>query len=166
MQNVSLFRLSLPLIVSMSLLAAGPVQAQDTASAMVTCKDGSSSKGGQGACSHHGGVNKSADATGTAAVNTSTPATAGKAAATAAAPTASNTAPASSNTMTKSTSSPAGDTSTPAAAGKSGATASAAGTTGKSGTPTAKCKDGTLSYSAHHSGSCSSHGGVAQFLDK
>ncbi len=29
---------------------------------------------------------------------------------------------------------------------------------------TAKCKDGTFSMSAHHSGSCSHHGGVAQFL--
>ena len=29
---------------------------------------------------------------------------------------------------------------------------------------TAKCKDGSFSESAHHSGSCSRHGGVAQFL--
>ena len=29
---------------------------------------------------------------------------------------------------------------------------------------TAKCKDGSYSTSAHHSGSCSHHGGVAQFL--
>ena len=29
---------------------------------------------------------------------------------------------------------------------------------------TAKCKDGTFSMSKHHSGSCSHHGGVAQFL--
>lgn len=28
---------------------------------------------------------------------------------------------------------------------------------------TAKCRDGTMSFSAHHSGSCSHHGGVAQF---
>ncbi len=26
--------------------------------------------------------------------------------------------------------------------------------------PTAKCNDGTVSYSAHHSGTCSHHGGV------
>jgi len=32
------------------------------------------------------------------------------------------------------------------------------------GSPTAKCKDGTLSYSATHSGSCSHHGGVASWL--
>ena len=29
---------------------------------------------------------------------------------------------------------------------------------------TAKCKDGSFSMSKHHSGSCSRHGGVAQFL--
>jgi hypothetical protein len=37
------------------------------------------------------------------------------------------------------------------------ATTTTAATTG----PTALCKDGTLSYSATHSGTCSSHGGVA-----
>jgi hypothetical protein len=29
---------------------------------------------------------------------------------------------------------------------------------------TAKCKDGTYSKSKHHSGTCSSHGGVAEWL--
>jgi hypothetical protein len=28
----------------------------------------------------------------------------------------------------------------------------------------AKCKDGTYSHNKQHSGSCSHHGGVAQFL--
>ena len=149
MQNAPLIRLSLALIVGMSLLAAAPLQAQDAASATVTCKDGSSSKAGQGACSHHGGVNKgaaaSAAAASGAAARTPAAAAAAKAAPTAAAPTASPAAsdsPAGSNAM-KST---------------------ADGT--KSGTPTAKCKDGTMSYSKHHSGSCSHHGGVAQFLGK
>jgi hypothetical protein len=31
--------------------------------------------------------------------------------------------------------------------------------------PTARCTDGTLSYSLHHSGTCSHHGGVGQWLD-
>jgi len=45
------------------------VKAQSTATAqMVTCKDGTKSKGGQGACSHHGGI-----ATTTGAMATSTP---------------------------------------------------------------------------------------------
>jgi hypothetical protein len=34
------------------------------------------------------------------------------------------------------------------------------------GAPTAKCKDGTMSHSKQHSGACSHHGGVAEWLDK
>jgi hypothetical protein len=46
-------------------------RAQSTATAsMVTCKDGTTSKGGQGACSHHGGI---ATASPTGAMTTSTP---------------------------------------------------------------------------------------------
>ena len=63
---------------------------KDKSEQMVTCKDGSESKAGHGACSHHGGV-----------------------------------APA-----------------------------------------TAKCKDGTMSYSENHSGACANHGGVDKWLDK
>jgi hypothetical protein len=33
------------------------------------------------------------------------------------------------------------------------------------GPPTAKCKDGSLSYSEHHTGACSRHGGVEEWLD-
>jgi hypothetical protein len=36
---------------------------------------------------------------------------------------------------------------------------------GDKGPPTAKCKDGTLSYAQHHTGACSNHGGVAEWLD-
>jgi hypothetical protein len=35
-----------------------------------------------------------------------------------------------------------------------------------SGSPTAKCKDGTMSHSKQHSGACSHHGGVAEWLDR
>ncbi|ODU00581.1 MAG: hypothetical protein ABS81_23240 [Pseudonocardia sp. SCN 72-86] len=39
------------------------------------------------------------------------------------------------------------------------------GTTDTGGaTATATCKDGTSSYSQHRSGTCSGHGGVAQWL--
>ncbi len=34
------------------------------------------------------------------------------------------------------------------------------------GPPTARCKDGTLSHAQHHTGACSNHGGVAEWLDK
>ncbi len=36
--------------------------------------------------------------------------------------------------------------------------------TTSAGSPTAKCKDGSLSYSKHHSGTCSHHGGVASWM--
>lgn len=44
-------------VVGAIAVAPRAAQAQSTATApMVTCKDGTSSKGGQGACSHHGGI--------------------------------------------------------------------------------------------------------------
>jgi len=43
------------------------------------------------------------------------------------------------------------------------ATTEAASNTDPTGA-TAKCKDGTYSKSQHHSGTCSSHGGVAEWL--
>ena len=52
--------------------------------------------------------------------------------------------------------------STPAAA--PAAATVKAGNTDPTGA-TAKCKDGTYSKSQHHSGTCSSHGGVAEWLD-
>jgi hypothetical protein len=112
-----------------------------------TCKDGTTSTAtGRGACSGHGGVQK---------------ATKGKpasdapaaAAAPAAAPPAAATAPAAAPT-------------TPAAA-KSSASKSAPTAAASNSDPTgatAKCKDGTYSKSQHHSGTCSSHGGVAEWL--
>jgi Protein of unknown function (DUF3761) len=166
MQDAPLIRLSLLLLVGMSLIAATPSQAQDTATVTVSCTDGSSSKAGRGACSHHGGVNKGATTSGDTATSTSSPDTAGKAASTAAGPTSSRTAPASNNAMTSTSSAPADNTSSPATAAKAAPTAGAATAGAKSGAPTAKCKDGTMSYSKHHSGSCSHHGGVAEFLDK
>ena len=30
---------------------------------------------------------------------------------------------------------------------------------------TAKCKDGSFSHSKHHTGTCSKHGGVAEWMD-
>jgi hypothetical protein len=94
------------------------------------CKDGTTSTAtGKGACSGHGGVQK-------------TPA----AADTAAAP-ASAAAPAAATAMT-------------AAPAKTPASAASTDPTGA----TAKCKDGTYSKSTHKAGTCSNHGGVAQWL--
>jgi hypothetical protein len=119
-----------------------------------TCKDGTTTTStGKGTCSGHGGVQKAASTTAAPAA----PAAPAKSAApAAAAPAAAAAAPA------------AAAPAAPAAAKSSTATKSApaakAGNTDPTGA-TAKCKDGTYSKSAHHSGTCSNHGGVAEWLD-
>jgi hypothetical protein len=116
-----------------------------TAAGSTTCKDGTTSTStGKGTCSGHGGVQKATSKPATAA------ATPPAAAPPAAAP-APTVAPAPAATAAKS-----------ATATKSAPTATASNTdpTGA----TAKCKDGTYSKSQHHSGTCSSHGGVAEWL--
>lgn len=116
-----------------------------------TCKDGSTSEvSGRGACSGHGGVLKikKVKASKEAAKEAAAPAVAAApaAAATVAAPAAkvekaaTKTAEAKAPTVAASATDPTG--------------------------ATAKCKDGTFSHSKHHGGSCSNHGGVAEFLAK
>jgi Protein of unknown function (DUF3761) len=106
-----------------------------------TCKDGTTSTAtGRGACSGHGGVQK-----------------AGKSATSAAPATTESASPAA-------TPAPSAAAAQTAPAGKSAATATT-GNTDPTGA-TAKCKDGTYSKSKHHTGSCSHHGGVAEFLTK
>jgi hypothetical protein len=124
-------------------------QAADSA-APTTCKDGTTSTAtGRGACSGHGGVQK---ASGT---STSSPKAAAPVAAPAVAPPPASVAP------------PAAS-SAPAAAAKPAASSSkstpASGNTDPTGA-TAKCKDGTYSKSQQHSGTCSNHGGVAEWLN-
>lgn len=43
-------------------------------------------------------------------------------------------------------------------------TTSTSGTSGTSSGPTARCRDGSYSYSQHRSGTCSHHGGVARWI--
>ena len=110
-----------------------------TSGGATTCKDGTTSAAtGKGACSGHGGVQQATNAK---------PAAAATAAAT---PASAATSPA--TALTKST--PVATKSAPTAA---------ASNTNPTGA-TAKCKDGTYSKSQHHSGTCSSHGGVAEWL--
>jgi hypothetical protein len=118
--------------IALSLAIAAPTVALAQA-AQVTCKDGSLSHAGRGACSHHGGVAGPAAQAPTPAPPTSPPPL---------------TAP-----STRAPSTPS--TRTPAAPSKRAPV---------SGQPTARCKDGSMSYSLHHSGTCSHHGGVAQWL--
>ena len=123
--------------------AAAPAPAAEPAApaaigASITCKDGTTSTAtGRGACSGHGGVQK-----------------------------ASKTKPASVTTAA-SPAAPAYPAAAPAAAKSATATKSAPTATTSNTDPTgatAKCKDGTYSKSKHHSGTCSSHGGVAEWL--
>jgi hypothetical protein len=101
-----------------------------------TCKDGTTSTvAGKGACSHHGGVAKATKMT---ATPTASPAAAMPASA----------APAAA---------------APAPAAKAAAPSMAASSADPTGA-TAKCKDGTYSHAKSHSGACSKHGGVADWL--
>jgi hypothetical protein len=141
MKNTGLVRLIVaPLMV---LAFSLPAWAADSAAA-TNCKDGTTSTAtGRGACSGHGGVQKASKST------TAPPATA--AAPAAAAPPAAAPPAAAAPVESK-----------PSTHSKSAPTA-AAGNTDPTGA-TAKCKDGTYSKSQHHSGTCSKHGGVAEWL--
>jgi len=115
--------------------------------ATVVCKDGTTSKGGKGACSGHGGIDRSGAARGTAGA---------VAPAAAPAPTASPRAiappPARERGREPAVAEPATAPATPANTDPTGAIA--------------RCKDGTYSHAKGHSGACSRHGGVAEWLDK
>ena len=117
-----------------------------------TCKDGTTSEvSGRGACSGHGGVlkikkMKAGTAAEAAAPMAAAPMAAAPAASTMAAP-AAKAEKAAPKTMEAKAPTVAASATDPAGA-------------------TAKCKDGTFSHSKHHGGSCSNHGGVAEFLTK
>ena len=115
-----------------------------TSGSPTTCKDGSSSTStGKGACSGHGGVQKASKTT--PAADTAAATTPAAPAAAAAPAVAAPAASAKTSTATKSVPTAAASNTDPTGA-------------------TAKCKDGTYSKSQHHAGTCSSHGGVAEWL--
>jgi hypothetical protein len=122
--------------------------AEKAGEATVLCKDGATSKGGRGACRGHGGVDKAATAKAGGAP------TAGEAAS----PPPPTTAPPKTTAPAKTTEPANPKTTAPQADEKQ--------PDGKEGPPTARCKDGTLSYAKHHTGACSRHGGVDAWLDK
>jgi hypothetical protein len=168
-------------VAILALVAANTLRAQGAA---VTCKDGSSSVAGRGACSGHGGVAKAtkaapAAAAKTAAAPTKTAATApavdpkaaakaaaaekkaAKASARAEAKAAKADAPAPRPTPAAPRTSASVPAPTPAPA-RAPATRAAPRA---EGTPIATCKDGSTSYAKTHSGACSRHGGVQTWLD-
>jgi hypothetical protein len=124
-------------LVAALCLALTPIgaQAKKTAKqepADVQCKDGTTSKAGRGACSHHGGIGGMAPAD-----------------------EARNRKAARTGQESQAPQSPAPQARTPANSPQR---------TPPAGQPTARCKDGSLSYSQHRSGTCSRHGGVAEWL--
>ena len=125
-----------------ALLLAMPALARAAdAPATVVCKDGTTSKGGKGACSGHGGVDKGAAKTEAKPAPSAPPAASQAQAPAAPAPQARS----------------------------SGSTHASPPAKAKNTDPTgaiARCKDGTYSHAKGHSGACSSHGGVAEWLDQ
>jgi hypothetical protein len=137
---------------------AAPSSAAGAAEETVVCKDGATSKSGKGACSGHGGVDKSAAKAGAK----SAPAEAGATAATPPAATPPAAAP-------PRRPAPAATPAPSAAAQGTGSASATAPANAKNTDPTgaiARCKDSTYSHAKGHSGACSKHGGVAEWLDK
>jgi hypothetical protein len=151
-------RVALGLLVASGLIIPLAVQAKEAPPAGATglCKDGSytTSATKSGACRGHGGVSKWMAASeepaapkATKSTSKSKPATAAPMAAPQAAPMA-----------------PAAAPKPRAAAAPSKAAAPAVEDPSSPEGATARCKDGTYSHSQQHSGACSHHGGVGQWL--
>ena len=135
--------------IGISLLAAAalalPAAAKSSAKAEVTCNDGTTAKGGRGACSRHGGVAKPAKNKTRAELDEGKKETEKK----------------SGGILDTLFGRKKDDT----AQGRT-SNATPRRSTREAKTPRARCKDGTISYSVHDSGTCSHHGGVAQWINK
>jgi len=137
------------------LLSAGSLAAQEM---KVTCKDGTPSKGGQGACSSHGGI-----ATKSAVKSEA------KAAATAAKTDAKklkSTAKADAKAAKADAKSVAKDTKADAKMAAKDMKADARAEEKDAKGATAQCKDNTYSHAKNRQGMCSGHGGVAKLMGK
>jgi flagellar hook-length control protein FliK len=137
------------------LLSAGSLSAQE---AKVTCKDGTLSKGGQGACSSHGGIATKPTVKSDAKAATSaakTDAKALKSDAKADAKAMKSDAKANTKLAKNETKAAAKDM-------KAAATAEEKDAKGA----TAVCKDNTYSHAKNRQGMCSGHGGVAKVMGK
>jgi hypothetical protein len=183
MRTTPLSRTLLMIGMTLALGLGGATTHAESNAAAVTCKDGSTSAAKRGACSHHGGIAKAGE--------TAPPKKAAPAAEAPAAPAPASASNAATVTCKDGTTSAAGrgacshhggiakagETAPPKKAAPARAEAPAApapasaapkDTTGKNTDPTgatAKCKDGTFSHSPRHTGTCSHHGGVGEWLD-
>jgi hypothetical protein len=142
--------------IGISLLAAAalalPAAAKSPAKAQVTCNDGTTAKAGRGACSRHGGIAREKSSP---AGRTEEPAR--------------NKTRAELDEGKKETEKKSGGILGTLLGRKKEETAqgrSSTRSTREAKTPRARCKDGTISYSARQSGTCSGHGGVDQWLSK
>ena len=139
------------------------------AAKQVTCKDGTTSDSGRGACSHHGGVDKAAKKvkkssakkadTKKAEVEPSTGATKDQRARNEAREPTEGTRAENKGGILGGLFGRRSDKSTPRSETRDNDAV-------RGNAPLAICKDGTKSYSKHHSGTCSNHGGVREWLDK
>jgi len=130
------------------------------AQATTTCKDGTTSSAtGKGACSGHGGADKSAK---TAKVDAKVKSKAAKADVKADVK-ADTKAPKADAKVAKSEAKATTTVAKSATAPVRTASKTTASNTDPTGA-TAKCKDGTYSHAQTHRGACSRHGGVAEWL--
>ncbi len=127
----------------------------------VTCKDGTKSKGGQGACSSHGGVTTAAEMK--AAKVEAKAEKAAKGSAMAAKAEAKEDKAATKGGMISAKAEAKEDKA--AAKGGMKAAKSEAKEDNEAAGAMAQCKDGMYSHAKTHRGACSRHGGVAKFLD-
>ncbi|HWE24374.1 MAG TPA: DUF3761 domain-containing protein [Myxococcales bacterium] len=130
---------ALAIALSLVLVPAAAEAKSKKAAATVTCKDGTTSKAGRGACSHHGGVSQAAPAKDAARERSDEP----------------DAEPRTPDAREA-----------PRTQGRAAARTERAPSTSapSPGQPTARCKDGSMSYAKQHSGACSHHGGVAEWL--
>lgn len=161
-----------PFLVAAGLILPLTLFAQAPAGATAKCQDGtySTATSSKGRCSAHGGVASLITTRKTSSRSTAATArTPAKTSRTSATPRSTRNATKSASTSSRSTKRTAPARSEAPAATPSGNAAPAAIPTVRSpaGAPagaTALCKDGTYSTSKVHTGACSHHGGVGQWL--
>ncbi|HEX7978778.1 MAG TPA: DUF3761 domain-containing protein [Gemmatimonadaceae bacterium] len=137
------------------LLSAGSLAAQEM---KVTCKDGTLSKGGQGACSSHGGIAAKSTVKSESKAATTAAKTDAKAMKSAAKADAKAT-----KTEVKSA---AKETKAEAKSAAKDMKADAKAEEKDAKGATAMCKDNTYSHAKNRQGMCSGHGGVAKVMGK